>query len=91
MEAGYTPREFGEAFADWLEGAGQGGVQQALGHRGEDLIWLTEAYGRASYSPRLPDAVDRERAVRLWGRLWWRLRLMQLAGGLGLVQMGQVR
>ena len=91
MEAGDTPREFGKAFADWLERAGEGSVQEALAHRGEDLIWLTEAYGRASYSPRLPDAADRERAVRLWVGLWWRLRLVHVAHGLGLVQMGQVR
>jgi hypothetical protein len=50
----------------------------------EEIVWLTELYGRASYSPRLPDAADRARALQVWGRLRWRLHMAWAARLLGL-------
>jgi transglutaminase-like putative cysteine protease len=51
------------------------GVAMAAG--AEELTWLTGLYARASYSPRSPDAAEQAQAVRVWGRLRWRLLLAQ--------------
>jgi transglutaminase-like putative cysteine protease len=50
-----------------------------------EIVWLAELYGRARYSPRSADEADRGEALRVWGRLRWRLRLAQALRGLGLV------
>jgi transglutaminase-like putative cysteine protease len=94
MQPGDTPHEFGRAFANWVEGvvggrspdqrvrwsgrAGQGRVRAAIAAAAEELLWLTALYARVSYSPRSPDAGEQARAVRLWGRLRWRLLLARL-------------
>ena len=52
-----------------------------------EVIWLTDLYGRASYSPRPPSAAERAQTLRIWGRLRWRLRLAQLVRGLGLARV----
>jgi hypothetical protein len=94
MRAGDTPHEFGRAFAGWMSGVAQGrsadrlargphgAVQGRVGAAvtagAEELAWLTGLYARASYSPRSPDAADQAQAVRVWGRLRWRLLLARL-------------
>ncbi|MGD8968909.1 MAG: transglutaminase-like domain-containing protein, partial [Anaerolineae bacterium] len=94
MQAGDTPHEFGAAFEGWLadaargrsrdelergrRGTGQGRLGAAVAAGAEELAWLTGLYARASYSQRSPGADERARAVRVWGRLRWRLVLARL-------------
>jgi hypothetical protein len=57
---------------------GRARLRAAVAAAPGELAWLTGLYARASYSPRAPDAAEQAQAVRVWGRLRWRLLLAQL-------------
>jgi transglutaminase-like putative cysteine protease len=79
MCPGDTPGEFGVCLAGSLEGfAGEGLLHELVAAGAKELHWLTELYVRSMYSPRSADPGDQARAIRLWERLRWRLRLAQL-------------
>jgi transglutaminase-like putative cysteine protease len=88
MEVGDTPREFGLAFADWVESASWGRLTRLMVVGADEAMLLTDLYGCASYSPRTPGVADRAQALQVWGRLRWRLWLMQVAQRLGLADAG---
>lgn len=56
----------------------QGSVAGLMAAGVAEVVWLTDLYGRARYSPRSPGAAERGQALRVWARLKWRLRLARL-------------
>jgi transglutaminase-like putative cysteine protease len=80
MEPGDTPREFGAAFAGWIERPDR--LRALVIDAADDVVWLTNLYARLCYSPRSPEAGDREEVLRVWTRLSRRLRLAELVQGL---------
>jgi transglutaminase-like putative cysteine protease len=76
MRPGDTPDEFGVSLAGWLEGfPGEGRLRAFVATGAKELYGLIALYVRSMYSPRSADAGDRARAIRLWERLQWRLRV----------------
>ena len=73
-QPGDTPYQFGQAFGQRLIRLVPDPHRRDALRR--DLIWLLEQVVRARFSPHLPTAVTRRRAVRTWQRLrrrFWRL------------------
>jgi transglutaminase-like putative cysteine protease len=79
MRPGDTPDEFGVSLAGWLEGfPGEGRLRVFVATGARELYGFIELYVRSMYGPRSADACDRVRAIRLWDRLQWRLRVARL-------------
>ncbi len=73
MLAGDTPYEFAHSFARHLSLARGGRRDKVLPLAVQDMRHLVEYYVQVTYSPDLPDEVDRVDLVRAWHRLRWRL------------------
>jgi transglutaminase-like putative cysteine protease len=58
--------------------SGGGRLASAITVGGEELLALTGLYARVRYSTRSLETVEQADAVRLWGRLRWRLLLARL-------------
>jgi hypothetical protein len=79
-QAGDTPYEFAAALIARLETLGRGArLGRTLSTAGQDIQQLTDLYTLLVFSPRPPGASGRRQAIRLWGRLRWRLWLARLA------------
>lgn len=79
MRPGDTPGEFCVSLAGWLEGfAGGGRLQEFVAAGSREVHGLTEIYVEAVYSLRSAEGSDQARAIQLWERVRWRLRLAQV-------------
>jgi len=71
---GDTPNEFGVTLGGWLRDfSGIGPLRGFVAQGAPELDRLVQLYARSLYSARRADAGDRAVALRIWGRLRWRL------------------
>lgn len=78
-QPGQTPHEFSAEMAGRLKSIGQiTGLGTTLEAGISDLGQLTDVYVAAAYGPNPPQAQDKEKALRAWDRLRWRLWLARL-------------
>ncbi|MFO7958035.1 MAG: transglutaminase-like domain-containing protein, partial [Candidatus Brocadiia bacterium] len=78
VRPGDTPNEFGVALGCWLEDfSGIGPLRGFVAEGAPELDRLVQLYARSLYSARSVDAGDRALALRIWGRLRWRLLVGQ--------------
>lgn len=79
VRRGFTPYEFAASLAGRIADMARGRRWgKLLSPAVQEVRRLADAYVQASYSPYLPDAADRNRLIRTWRRLRWRLWLARL-------------
>jgi transglutaminase-like putative cysteine protease len=77
--AGDTPYEFSTSLAGRVaESAQKRRWGAVLTPVGQEALYLTDLYVRVCYSPHLPDATDRAKAIQTWRRLRRRLWLARI-------------
>jgi transglutaminase-like putative cysteine protease len=79
VRRGFTPYEFAASLAGQIADLAQGRRWgKLLSPAIQEVCRLADAYVQASYSPYLPDVADRNRLIKTWRRLRWRLWLARL-------------